>query len=212
MKAKLKFRAPKHLKPETAKAVRIDKDGWRIENRPPILFQHYSGQKPQLIPQRGGRIADVLSYINLPGEGVKEERLLFLVQLIAYSIPNIPRPVCVATGTKGSAKTTLGRVVQELADPNEEGVLTFPDSPREFVQTMAHRHFAVFDNLSDLPKWGSDALCRAVTGAGFTKRELFSDDDDVLYSFRRGIALNSISGVARASTPFSFMGWWAAAR
>ena len=130
---------------------------------------------------------------------MKEERLLFLVQLIAYAIPDIPRPICVATGTKGSAKTTLGRVIQELADPNEEDVLTFPDSPREFVQTMAHRHFAVFDNISDLPKWGSDALCRAVTGAGFTKRELFSDDDDVLYSFRRGIALNSISGVARAS-------------
>ena len=181
------------------KAVRINKDGWEIENRPPILFRHYAGQKPQLIPRRGGRIADVLGYVNLLGESVKEEKLLFLVQLIAYAIPDIPRPICVATGTKGSAKPTLGRVIQGLADPNEQDVLTFPDSPREFVQTMAHRHFAVFDNISDLPKWGSDALCRAVTGAGFTKRELYSDDDDILYSFRRGIALNSISGVARAS-------------
>ena len=181
------------------KAVRITKDGWEIENRPPILFQHYAGQKPQLPPRRGGRIADVLGYVNLPGESVKEERLLFLVQLIAYAVPNIPRPICVATGTKGNAKTTLGRIIQEHADPTEEDVLTFPDSPREFVQTMAHRHFVTFDNLSALPKWGSDALCRAVTGAGFTKRELFSDDEDILYSFRRGIAINSISGVARAS-------------
>ena len=180
-------------------AVAITKDGWEIIPKPPILFRRYAGQKSQVVPQPGGNIADVIKFINLDGNGLTGERLLFLVHLISYCIPDVPRPISVATGTKGSAKTTLGRVINRLLDPNEEDVLTFPDNPREFIQSLAHHYFCVFDNLSQLPKWASDALCRAVTGAGFSKRELFSDDEDILYSFKRGLAINSISGVTEAS-------------
>ena len=180
-------------------AVAITKDGWEIIPKPPILFRRYAGQKPQVTPQPGGNISDALNFINLEGNRLTGERLLFLVHLISFCIPDIPRPISVATGTKGSAKTTLGRVINRLLDPNEEDVLTFPDSPREFIQSLAHHYFCVFDNLSQLPKWASDALCRSVTGADFSKRELFTDDSDILYSFKRGLAINSISGVAEAS-------------
>lgn len=35
-----------------------------------------------------------------------------------------------------------------------------------------------------------------VTGEGFSKRQLFSDDDDVIYNFKRCIALNGVNVVA----------------
>lgn len=36
-------------------------------------------------------------------------------------------------------------------------------------------------------------LCRAVTGSGFSKRELFTNDDDIIYSFKRCIGFNGIN-------------------
>ena len=47
-----------------------------------------------------------------------------------------------------------------------------------------------------MPVWMSDTLCRACTGAGFSKRELYTDDDDVIYNFRRCPGLNGINIVA----------------
>jgi len=43
----------------------------------------------------------------------------------------------------------------------------------------------------------SDTLCRAATGGGFSKRELYTDDSDVIYSFKRCIGLNGINIAAQ---------------
>jgi hypothetical protein len=43
------------------------------------------------------------------------------------------------------------------------------------------------------PDWISDQLCRAVTGSGFSKRELYTDDDDIIYNFKRCIGFNGIN-------------------
>jgi hypothetical protein len=56
----------------------------------------------------------------------------------------------------------------------------------ELAQQLAHHHAASYDNPSVIPTWVSDAFCWAVTGDGFTKRELYSDDDDVEARGRRG--------------------------
>ena len=58
-------------------------------------------------------------------------------------------------------------------------------------------NFFFLDNLSSIPNWLSDALARASTGDGFVKRELYSDDDDVIYSFQRSIGLNGINLVVQ---------------
>jgi len=59
-----------------------------------------------------------------------------------------------------------------------------------------HHWYIPLDNLTVLSGWLSDSLCKTVTGDGFTKRELYSDDDDIIYSFRRCIGLNGINLVA----------------
>jgi hypothetical protein len=47
--------------------------------------------------------------------------------------------------------------------------------------------------MSNIPEWISDQLCRTVTGSGFSKRELYTDDDDIIYNFKRCIGLNGIN-------------------
>jgi len=68
----------------------------------------------------------------------------------------------------------------------------------EFVQHMDHHAFVCLDNVSSLPEWASDWLCRATTGGGYQKRRLYTDDDDITYYFRRVFILNGISVPATA--------------
>jgi hypothetical protein len=42
-------------------------------------------------------------------------------------------------------------------------------------------HLLAFDNLSGLPPWLSDALCRLASGGSFAVRQLYTDDEEVLF-------------------------------
>jgi hypothetical protein len=55
-----------------------------------------------------------------------------------------------------------------------------------------NNHLLVLDNLSRMPNWLSDALCRLATGGGFTTRELYTDDGEVIFDARRPVILNGI--------------------
>ena len=45
-------------------------------------------------------------------------------------------------------------------------------------------YLLAFDNLSSLPAWLSDALCRLASGGSFAVRQLYTDDDEVLFQRR----------------------------
>jgi hypothetical protein len=55
------------------------------------------------------------------------------------------------------------------------------------------------DNLSGLPAWLSDALCRLSTGGGFATRQLYSDSDEVFLDAVRPTILTGIEDIARRS-------------
>ena len=52
--------------------------------------------------------------------------------------------------------------------------------------------FVGIDNLSEVPPWLSDSICRAVTGEGDVRRKLYTDGEHHVFSFRRCICLNGI--------------------
>ena len=56
-------------------------------------------------------------------------------------------------------------------------------------------YLLAFDNLSGLPNWLSDALCRLATGGSFAVRQLYTDDEEILFEAARPILLNSIEEV-----------------
>ncbi len=176
-------------------AVRLTSAGWSILENPPLLFQRYAHQRPQVRPIPGGDLRRLLQFVHIPGgdTGLSPAQLLFLVSSVVMIVPTIPHPVLCVHAEQGSGKTTLFKVTRELVDPSHTPTLGPQDSLREFVQVASH-HWALFlDNLTTLPDWLSDAICRCVTGEGFSKRELFSDDEDVLYSFLRCVGLNGIN-------------------
>jgi hypothetical protein len=54
----------------------------------------------------------------------------------------------------------------------------------------------VLDNISNIPEWLADAMCRAVTGDGLVKRALFTDSELAVLTFRRVVAITSIDAGA----------------
>ena len=56
-------------------------------------------------------------------------------------------------------------------------------------------YLLAFDNLSGLPHWLSDGLCRLATGGSFAVRQLYTDDEEMLFEAARPILLNGIEEV-----------------
>ena len=61
--------------------------------------------------------------------------------------------------------------------------------------TANNGHLLAFDNLSGLPSWLSDALCRLASGGSFAVRQLYTDDAEVLFKAARPVLLNGIEEV-----------------
>jgi len=60
-------------------------------------------------------------------------------------------------------------------------------------------HVLAYDNLSGLPSWLSDALCRLASGGSFAIRRLYTDCDEVLFQAARPAVLNGIEDVVSRS-------------
>jgi hypothetical protein len=174
-------------------AVCVDATGWRIEQEPPPLFRRYQVAAAHILPERGGDIEDLRQFLN-----VKDDHAwtLLVAWLVAALMPEIPHPILLAHGEQGSAKSSLVRMLGLLIDPSRVRERSEPGEVREWVQMADHSWMICLDNVSRLPDWLSDALCKAVTGDGFSKRMLYTDNEDVIYEFRRVIALTGIEVVA----------------
>ena len=175
------------------RTVQVDADGWRIINEPPIRFIRRKGQKALPEPVVGGNAGLLFQYLNVAKD---EERRLILAWIVQALRPRGPYPALVIQGEQGTAKTTAGRVLVELTDPRIAPNRTQPRNEHDLL-IAAHNGWVVsFDNLSGLPNWLSDALCRLATGGGFSTRELYSDTDEVLIDVKRPVILNGIDDIA----------------
>ena len=137
--------------------------------------------------------AQFLGLINIPADDI-ENRILAEVYYISLYFPaSVPKPILVAHGEQGSAKSTLQEFIKELVDPCGALTLSFPKNDETLVQQLSHNYVAYYDNISNLDQWTSDNLCRAVTGSGLSKRRLYTDGEDVIYRFRRCVGINGIN-------------------
>jgi hypothetical protein len=175
------------------KAVRITPEGWDPVAQPPILFRRYSHQRPQVTPIRGGDPRRILEFINIQDP---QQQILLVIYIVSCLIPGIPHVAPILYGPQGATKTTLLRVLRRTIDPSITETLSLPHDKDQLVQQLAHHWTPYYDNLTGMPDWISDALCRAITGEGSSKREWYTDDDDIIYSFRVCLGFNGINVAA----------------
>ncbi|PWU80100.1 MAG: hypothetical protein DLM72_13875 [Candidatus Nitrosopolaris wilkensis] len=179
-------------------AVKITSEGWSIE-KAPVIFKRYSNQQPQVYPseQYPDDVLDkFMQLLNVSGDNVEDHKLLLTCWIVAAFFPDIPIPVLMLPGEQGGGKSTLQELVKMLVDPSSIRTLIFPKDIDALIQQLAHNYIGFYDNISRIPDWISDQLCRAVTGSGFSKRRLYTDDDDVIYFFKSRLGFNGINMAA----------------
>jgi hypothetical protein len=88
------------------------------------------------------------------------------------------------------------RILRALLDPSTAPLRTAPRNERDLIIAANNSWCVAFDNISNLPPWCSDALCRLSTGGGFSARELYTDSEEVLFDATRPVILNGITDVA----------------
>lgn len=176
------------------RTVKITKEGWEIVKDPPILFKRYGHQRPQVEPVKGGDVKSLLKFINIKDIA---KQLLLLVYLISCFIFGFPHTILIVYGAQGSAKSTLKKLLKRLIDPSIMELVTLVGNQQELVQQLSHHWFSPFDNISDLSDACSDTLCKVSTGAGQSKRALYTDEEDKFFNLYGCVALNGINLVAK---------------
>lgn len=167
--------------------VVIRSDSWFI-TKAPILFRRYSHQQKQVHPVKNGDSWRIFNFLNIRADN----QLLVLSTIISNFLPDIPHPIFHPYGPQGSGKSSLCIAIKKLCDPSEMELVITPKDRHELVQTISHHHVCLFDNLSSIQSWVSDILAMACSGAGFSKRKLYSDDEDMILKVKRCIGINGI--------------------
>jgi hypothetical protein len=173
-------------------AIEIDVAGWRVVDTPPVRFRRATGMKALTAPAGGGSIAALRSLLNVVSDA---DFVLVVSWALAVLRDKGPYPVLVVSGEQGSAKSTFSAILRALLDPNAAPLRALPREDRDLFIAATNGHVLVFDNVSGLPAWISDTLCRLATGGGFAVRQLYSDQDEVLFNEARPVILNGIEDI-----------------
>ena len=173
------------------RVARITSQGWEIIKEPPILFRRYSHMKSlEVLP---GKDSDWKEYIDSLNLSDDNDKIILTGYVGTALVPGIPHPIPIPTGPQGSAKSSLCEAVRILVDNSELLTLSLPRDNGELNQQLSHHYMPIYDNVRELSHGQQDALCRGSTGEGISKRELYSDDGDVVYKYKRAIIINGIN-------------------
>jgi len=177
---------------EAWRAVEIDGMGWRLIDNPPVRFRRAAGMQPLPMPLPGGSVQALRSFLNVQSDSD-------FVLVVSWSLACLrnrgPYPVIVLSGEQGSAKSTFSAILRALIDPNTAPLRALPREDRDLFIAASNGHVLAFDNVSGVPAWISDTLCRLATGGGFAVRQLYTDQDEVLFDAARPVILNGIEDI-----------------
>jgi len=178
-------------------AVHVTGDGWEVTQQP-LLFRRYPHQLPLCYPSSCPDLAKLFKYVNVGNVGDVERhvnsQLLYLVALITAFVPGIPHVGVILYGGAGKVKTMTQVLTRKLIDPSS---VVYNAVPRgkltSLIQILDQHYYTVFDNLGSIDDEVSDVFCRAITGAAFQLRRLFTDDEVYLRAFKRVVNMNGIN-------------------
>jgi len=177
-------------------AAEITVDGWSVVGNPDVKFRRTPGMLPLPEPVHGGSLEELRPLINAQSE---ETWVLDVAWLVGSLKPTGPYPLDVTLGEHGSAKSTRQQIKRSLIDPIKAPLRSAPPSDRDLMISAKNGWVITLDNLSKLPAWLSDALCRLATGGGFSTRGLYTDDEEMIFESCRPIALNAIANMVSRS-------------
>jgi hypothetical protein len=171
------------------RAVVITPTGWHIADRSPVVFRRNELTLELPEPERGGDPRLLLDVLNV----APADAPALLGWLVAALVSDIPHPILLLTGEQGTGKSTAADLLVQLVDPAKAPLLSPPANVDGWMHSAGGSWLVAVDNLSGVPQWLSDSLCRAATGDGQRNRTLYSNDDYSVRQFRRCVILTGIA-------------------
>ena len=183
---------------EAWEVVEITTEGWRVMpgRSAPVRFRRPGGMLPLPHPVGGGDLSGLRRLLNLPEDDHERGWRLIAAWLVAALHPSGPYPALILQGEQGSAKSSAQELLRACLDPNSVSLRTYPRNELDLVIAANNGRVVSFDNLSGLPGWLSDALCRIATGGGLSTRTLYTNEGETLFSAKRPLVMNGIASVA----------------
>jgi len=174
------------------RAIEMGPMGWQVIDRAPCKFLRSRAMRALPVPEPGECIETLHEFVNSDDADFN----LFVAWLVASLRPRGPYPILVIGGEQGASKTTVSRLARGLVDPNVSPIRAAPKDDRDLLVAAVNSWVLALDNLSAVPAWLSDALCRIATGGGFSTRTLHSDRDETVFTATRPLILNGITDLA----------------
>ncbi|MGH7055524.1 MAG: hypothetical protein ACREFA_17125, partial [Stellaceae bacterium] len=172
------------------RAVEVDAHGWRVVASPPVRFRRAAGMRPLPAPEPGGSVKLLRPFVNVANE---PSFVLLVAYLLAALRNQGPYPILALVGLQGSAKSFVATLIRLLIDPNVAPLRSLPREDRDLFIAATNGHVVAFDNISTIPPWISDTMCRLATGGGFSARALYTDGDEALFDATRPVLLTGIT-------------------
>jgi hypothetical protein len=173
---------------EDGRAVVIGPYGWETVDTSPVLFWRTNATLPVPEPNDLGNLDELREMLNVSNA----DWPLIVAWLTSALIPEMPHPVLLLRGEHGTAKSSAARLVTSLLDRCASQLRTAPRNVEDWAVAAAGSWLTCLDNVSSLQHWLQDAVCRAVTGDGLLRRQLYTDSDVSVLAFRRVVALTSV--------------------
>ena len=171
------------------RAIRIGGGGWEVVDTAPVMFRRTRLTGSMAMPTRGHDLEELWRFAPIS----QVDRPIVLAVLVHALIqPDTPHPILGLLAEQGRTKSSTTRTLVDLIDPSPVPLRQAPRDQESWSTAASASWVVALDNLSNIPVWLSDSLCRASTGDGSIKRALYSDDDVAVTQFRRCVFANGI--------------------
>jgi hypothetical protein len=161
---------------------------WHIAPQSPVLFSRTALVGPMPDPVAGGCVDEIQRLFGL----TDRQWALLLGWVIATFDRDLPHPILAICGPAGAGKSCLARLLVQLCDPSPCPLRSAPDSEKDWHIAASNSWVYAIDNLSDMPTWLSEALCKAATGDARVVRALYTDKTLAVTTLKIPVILTSI--------------------
>jgi hypothetical protein len=178
---------------KSERVLRVTSRGWEVldgDAEVPVLFRRTNVTAALPVPEPGGDLNQLWSFVNVPGEA--DRQLIKGWMVAALTLIGLPCPILGLLGEQGVAKTTSAKRIFSLVGPTSASVRRPPNDADRLLHAVHHSRCTIFDNLSSIPRWLSDALCRCVTGESDVDRSLYTDADARVIQVRAVLGFTGI--------------------
>ena len=172
--------------------VRVGAGRVTVERDCGVAFRRPRGAGSLPVPVADAELSSLRRFVNV----ADDDWPLVAGWLVAAMRPVGPYPVLFLHGEQGSGKSTQARVLRSLVDPNFAALRAAPRDAQDLAVSAHNNWVVALDNLSAVPVWLSDALCRLATGGGFATRALYANDRETVFDVERPVLVTGIDDLA----------------